>query len=105
MPNRNTENEFARSGNAVTDDQPAKDGAHVTRTSPEPNSYAAPDSRDATVAGPAAGEITDFADEGDPSGGAQQGRDRTNAALRGDDTQGPKTKARQREIIQGRGES
>jgi len=92
MPNKNTENANARSGRAVTDHQPPQDGAHVTDTSPEPSSYAAPRWQDATLAPPAAGEMTDFFDEGDPSGGAQQGANRTRVpeydARR---PQGPKT--------------
>jgi len=100
MANRNTENETARSGNTVTDRQPAQDGAHATRGR-EPGAYAAPDYRDASVAAPAAGEVGDFYDEGDPSGGAQQGRSRTNAPFMKDELgQGPKTKARTREILQ-----
>ena len=81
MRNRNTENENARSGRAVTDSQPPQDGAHA-RDGQEPRSYAAPDWRDATLAPPAAGEVTDYFDEGEPSGGAQQGRTQTNAANR-----------------------
>jgi len=101
MRNRNVENETARSGRAVTDRQPAQDGAHATRGE-EPRAYAAPSYKDASLAAPAAGEVTDFFDEGDPSGGAQQGRDRNRIATRETLTpQGPKTKARNREILQG----
>ena len=100
MCDRNTENENARSGRAVTDDQPAADrdpGGHVG----EPKSYAAPDKRDATLAQPAASEMTDYADEGHASGGAQQGRTRTNAAARDvNEHQGDRTRARQKQIIQ-----
>jgi len=99
--NRNTENENARSGNAVTDNQPARDGGHV-RGGEEPRSYAARDWRDATLAPPAAGQVTDFADEGEPSGGAQQGRTQTNAANRDvQRTQGRLTRERNREIVKG----
>lgn len=105
MADRNTENENARSGRAVTDGQPPRDGAHADPAKPEPKAYAAPDYREASVAGPAAGELTDYADEGEPSGGAQQGRDRTRSALRDTADQGPKTKARNREILQSGGRS
>jgi len=77
MPNQNTENANARSGRQVTDQQPPKDGAHAGSRRPEPASYAAADYRDASVAAPAAGELTDFFDEGEPSGGMQQGQTRT----------------------------
>lgn len=99
MPQKHTENANARSGNAVTDSQPPQDGAHVEDRSPEPSSYAAESWTDATMAQPAANEMTDFFDEGEPSGGAQQGGNRTRVpeydATRG---QGPKTRAKNREM-------
>lgn len=99
MRNRNTENENARSGRAVTDAQPPRDGAHAPGGE-EPRSYAAGDWRDASLAPPAAGEVTDFFDEGEPSGGAQQGRTQTNAASRDvRRPQGGMTRKRNRQII------
>jgi len=102
MRNKNSENENARSGRAVTDDQPAQDGAHVMNRGEEPRSYVAPDYRDATLSGPAAGEVTDFYDEGDASGGSQQGRNRNNVPhMKDSDVQGAKTRRRNQEILKG----
>lgn len=99
MRNRNTENENARSGRAVTDAQPPSDHAH-SRGRGEPKSYAAADWRDASLASPAAGEVTDYFDEGEPSGGVQQGRTQTNAASRDvRRPQGGLTRKRNRQII------
>jgi len=100
MPNKNTENANARSGRAVTDHQPPQDGAHVEPGRAEPSSYAAKNWQEATLAPPAAGEVTDFFDEGEPSGGAQQGATRTRVpeydATRG---QGPKTGRMNRKLV------
>ena len=74
---KHTENANARSGQAVTDQQPPQDGAHVEPGRQEPSSYAARNWQEASLAPPAAGEVTDFFDEGEPSGGAQQGATRT----------------------------
>lgn len=65
--------------NTVTDRQLPNDQAREqSRTvHPEPRSYAARDLADSTLAPPAAGEYGDYADEGDPSFGMQQGADRT----------------------------
>jgi hypothetical protein len=93
MADQNTENANARSGRAVVDDQPAKDGAHAGQSRPEPASYAAPDWRDASLAPPASGEVTDFFDEGEPSGGMQQGADRTRTPEHDTQHQGEKTRA------------
>jgi hypothetical protein len=99
MRNRNSENPHARSGRAVTDPQPPMDGAHARDRRPEPSAYVAPSYADATLAGPAAGEVTDYYDEGEPSGGAQQGADRTrNPTKDVISSQGPKTRAANRRM-------
>lgn len=99
MAHQNTESEDATAQNAATDPQTPGDQPRSTR--PEPRSYVAPDSKDATLAGPAAGEIGDYAAEGeeidDTLGEVQQGgthRDRNLHAH--DDEQGPKTRAANR---------
>ena len=100
MANNNTENVNARSGRAVTDDQPAQDGAHATRGQ-EPKSYTAEYKRDASLATPAAGEMSDYADEGPASGGMQQGGTNTNAPhMKSEGGQGAKTQAKNKEILQ-----
>ncbi len=79
MPHQTPHSPSATAQNAATDRQPPNDqarGQHRT-VHPDARSYAAPDVADATLAGPAAGEIGDYADEGDPSMGAQQGETRT----------------------------
>ena len=75
MGNPNSENPNARSGRAVTDQPAPQDGAHTDTSRAEPRAYVARDYRDATVAPPASGELTDYYDEGDPSGGMQQGQE------------------------------
>jgi hypothetical protein len=101
MVNRNSENPDARSGHAVTADRAPADrepGGHPS----EPKSYVAKDKRDATLAPPAAGEMTDYADEGHASGGAQQGGNKTNRGQRDPhDHHGPTTTARNKDIIEG----
>lgn len=104
MPHGNVDSEKATAQNAATPPEEPNDqarGEHVTAR-PEPASYAAADVRDATVAGPAAGELGDYADLDDPSGGMPQGGDRTNrnahAHLK---TQGPKTVEANRRMSQG----
>jgi len=75
--------------NAATDPvAPRVPGAHPETPSgvagPEPHSYAAPDARDATLAPPAAGEVGEYADEGDAIepelGEIQMGGTRNNIA-------------------------
>ncbi len=92
MADQNAENANARSGRPVTDHQPPRDGAHAADRRPEPSAYAAPDYRDATLAPPASGEVTEFFDEGEPSGGMHQGADRTRRPEHDTRHQGPKTR-------------
>ena len=70
---------------------------------PEPHSYAARDVRESTLAAPAAGEMADFMDEGDPIdaddvqlGGTNRNRPRRTEM---DTGQGPKTRAGNRNIV------
>ena len=51
---------------------------------PEPRAYAAPDAADASLAAPAAGEVGDYADEGEATGfdGQQQGSNHANRPRR-----------------------
>lgn len=73
---------------------------------PEPRSYAAPEVSDSSLAPPAAGEVADFMDEGDPLDGeaVHQGGDRTAWPDRTEArmTQGPKTVAANRARLQNR---
>ena len=76
----------AAAKNAATDPvAPRVQGAHPETppglAGPEPQTYVAPDARDATLAPPAAGEVGEYADEGDPIeqlGEVQMGGDRNN---------------------------
>ena len=106
MPHGNVESEDATAQNAATPPQAPNDKApndqarseHAT-VRPDPSSYAAPDVRDATLAAPAAGEVGDYADLSDPSGGMAQGGDRTNRdAHAHQDEQGPKTREANRRM-------
>jgi hypothetical protein len=78
MPHQTPHAPNATAQNAATDRQMPNDQAREQHrsVSPDPRSYAAPDVADATLAPPAAGEVGDYADEGEPSGGMQQGADR-----------------------------
>jgi hypothetical protein len=105
MAHQNTDSTAAASQNAASDRQVPNDRAveeHVS-VRPEPKSYAAPDWRDASLAGPAAGEIATYDDEGDaidPSlGGSQQGRTHNDREGHAQHLgQGPKTVAANRRI-------
>ena len=96
MPHGHTDSSEATAQNAATDPEAPNDPgidqhASVKR---EPSAYAAPDVRDSTVAAPAAGELGDYADLEEPSGGMQQGRTHTKReAHAGEQGQGPKTRA------------
>jgi hypothetical protein len=77
----------AAAKNAATDPiAPRVPGAHPETppgpVGPEPQTYVAPEARDATLAPPAAGEVGEYADEGDPIepqfGEVQMGGDRNN---------------------------
>ena len=107
MPHQNVEAGKATAQNAATDpvgpgDQTGRDQG---RDGAEPRSYAAADAADSTLAPPAAGEMADFADEGEDLGGAEfhTGRDRTNVAAHSrSDTPGEKTHQANQERIKGR---
>jgi hypothetical protein len=102
MPHQNPQSEKATAQNAATGPQePRVQGAHGPESRhsvrPEPQSYVAPDSRDATLAPPASGEVGDYADEGDSFeerfGEVQMGANRTNPVKASNAVapQGPKT--------------
>ena len=101
MPHGNVDSEDATAQNAATPPQAPNDQARGEHASvrPDPSSYAAPDVRDATLAAPAAGEVGDYADLSDPSGGMAQGGDRTNRnAHAHQEAQGPKTREANRRM-------
>ncbi|MCC4292811.1 hypothetical protein [Brevundimonas aurantiaca] len=107
MPHQNTESPTATAQNAVNEPQAPNDEAreqHVS-THPEAKSYAAGDYRDAALAPPAAGEVADYADDGEPLDEPfQQGGDKTNRPYRTEvmSEQGPKTRAANARIVKGR---
>ena len=109
MPHQNPQSMKATAQNAATEQQPGNDQARSQNRAvrPEPRSYAAADAADATLAPPAAGEMADYMDEGDPSMGAHQGRTHTNRDLHAHDPranqQGAKTRAATKDIISRRG--
>ncbi|WP_313102844.1 hypothetical protein [Brevundimonas sp.] len=86
MPHQNTTSSKATSQNAVNDPIAPNDQAREQNRSvhPEPRSYAAHDVVDSTLAGPAAGEVADYADEGEAMGmsGQQQGRNHSIRPIR-----------------------
>jgi len=105
MPHQNVESASATSQNAATDRAGPGDQTEAGGESrrPEPRSYAAGDVTESTLAPPAAGEVADFMDEGDPIGAddVQQGSTNANRPertekLRG---QGPKTRAGNRDKV------
>lgn len=102
----------AAAKNAATDPvAPQVPGAHPETprepVGPEPQTYVAPDAWDATLAPPAAGEVGEYADEGDPIepqlGEVQMGGDRNNIPTK-DETfpQGRKTVEANRARVQRR---
>ena len=98
MPHGNVDSTKATAQNAVTDpetsgpDHQGRDGNADPHG--EAKSYAAEDFRDASLAAPAAGEVGDYADLDEPSGGMAQGRTHTNREAHArDPEQGPKTRA------------
>lgn len=106
MPHQNVEAGKATAQNAATDpiapnDKGLEQNAAVR---PEAKAYAAPDVADSTLAPPAAGEVADYMDEGDPLDGEEihSGRDRTNVAAHSrDDAQGAKTRDAIQDQIKG----
>ena len=105
MPHQNTSSSNAAAQNAATDPAEPNDQAREESRSvrPEPRSYAAESFEDASLAPPAAGEVAEYMDEGDPldAPGAQSGRNHTNRPGRTEAarTQGPKTRAGNRRIV------
>lgn len=99
MPHGAVDSTKATAQNATTEPQPPSDQARGDEqaANPEARTYAAPDFRDASLAMPAAGEVGDYADLDEPSGGMAQGRthnDRERHAHTED--HGPKTQAANR---------
>ena len=95
MPHQNVDAGKATAQNAVTDPVEASDRPDDDRDDAaiEPNTYAAADVGDATLAPPAAGEVADAMDEGEAmEGELQSGADHTNIAAhsRDDAHHGPK---------------
>ena len=99
MPHQNTTSSKATSQNAVNDPITPNDQAREQNQSvhPEPRSYAAHDVVDSTLAGPAAGEVADYADEGEAMGmsGQQQGRNHSVRPIRTESHNGQGHKTRQ----------
>ncbi len=105
MPHQNVDSSKATAQNAATDpvgpgDQTQAGGAS---RQPEPRSYAAPDVAESTLAPPAAGEVADYMDEGDPLdaddvqlGGTNRNRPHRTEV---DIGQGPKTRAGNRNRV------
>ena len=105
MPHQHTDSPDATAQNGVGDRQAPNDMAREDHRAirPEPRSYTAPDVADATLAAPAAGEMPDYLDEGEPLGddfsGTQQGRSNTlREAHSHRPEQGPKTAAANKRI-------
>ena len=100
MPHGNTDSTKATAQNAVTDEEQPNDpgGGQNAAAQPEAKSYVAADYRDASMAAPAAGEMGDYADLDEPSGGMAQGRTHTNREAHAQDQgQGAKTVAANRD--------
>ena len=98
MPHGNVDSEKATAQNAVTDPEtsgPDDQGRDANAEAHgEAKSYAAADFRDSSLAAPAAGEVGDYADLDEPSGGMAQGRTNTNREAHAHrPEQGPKTAA------------
>jgi hypothetical protein len=99
MPHQNTTSSNATSQNAVNDPIAPNDQAREQNRAvrPEPKSYAAHDVADSTLAAPAAGEVAEYADEGDATGaeGQQQGRTHNTRPIRTEAHGGQGKKTRQ----------
>jgi hypothetical protein len=112
MPHQTPQSDKATAQNAATEPTaPRVQGAQAPESShslrPEPSTYVAPDSRDATLAPPASGEVGDYADDGDPFeerfGEVQMGSSRTNSVKTSNAIapQGPKTTQANKERLRG----
>lgn len=99
MPHQNTTSSNATSQNAVSDPIAPNDQAREQNRAvhPEPRAYAAHDVADSTLAAPAAGEVADYADEGEAMGisGQQQGRNHNTRPIRTEAHKGQGKKTRQ----------
>jgi len=108
MPHQRPDSTKATSQNAAAGYQPASEQAREQHAAvrPEAHAYAAPDVKDSSLAPPAAGEVSDYMDEGDPSFGAHQGASNTNRELHAsnqrDGGHGPKTRAANKRILKGK---
>lgn len=107
MPHQRPQSSKATAQNAATEPRRPNDQAREEHASvhPEPRSYVAPDVADATVTGPAATELGDYADEGDPLGevSVQQGANHTQRPYKTEAQreQGPKTRRANAAIAKG----
>jgi hypothetical protein len=102
MPHQTPHAPNGTAQNAATDKQAPNDQAREQHRSvhPDPDAYAARSWQDASLAPPAAGEVGDYADEGEPSGGMQQGADRTRRGEKDAEySQGGKTQKEQRRLM------
>ena len=103
MPHGNVDSEKATAQNAATEPETSGPndqarGEHAEAHA-EAKTYAAPDFRDASLAAPAAGEVGDYADLDEPSGGMAQGRTNTNREAHAHrPEQGPKTQKANRDM-------
>jgi len=108
MPHQNTSSPQATDQNAATPSGAPNDrGAEQNAAAhPEPRAYAASDVQDSTLAPPAAGEMSDYAGDGDPLDGEQvyQGADRRERprSTDADFGQGRKTVQANKDIVSGR---
>ena len=99
MPHQHPDRPDGPSQNDAAPKDAAREDHRSVRS--EPRSYVAPEVVDASLAPPAAGEMPDYLDEGDPlaDAGAQQGGDRTlREAHAHREFQGPKTTRANRQI-------
>ena len=109
MPHQNVHAGKATAQNSAVSSNEPNDQAREQNAAvrPEPSSYVAESYQDATLAAPAAGEMPDYMDEGDPlgDGEVQQGGTNTMRPYRTEkvQTQGAKTRAANKRIVTGRG--
>ncbi|MEH6665738.1 MAG: hypothetical protein V7678_12865 [Brevundimonas sp.] len=107
MPHQNTQSSTATAQNAATGPYAPNDQAREQHRSvrPDPDRYAAPDVADSSLAPPAAGEVADYQDEGEPLDGAEvhMGGNHTTRPVRTEaqSGQGPKTRAANRAAVKG----
>lgn len=109
MPHQTPDSSKATAQNQATEPTQPNDQAREQHVAvrPEPSSYAAHDVADSTLAPPAAGEVGDFADEGDAldpelmEAGFQQGRTNNNEPDQTDRVrgQGPKTREANKRMV------